>query len=203
MICEEWKNTFKSLFPPDNHRPADASVVPEDFKAHMAVCRQCRTSFQTAFLLNRGFVLRKKAPQYLSRRITAILASKDIRHTPTRYAYALIPLASAVLIALSVFVTLTFFTPQNELVRVQLVLEAADATSVSVVGDWNGWDPQSDMLTDDNRDGIWEIELYLSPKKDYRYQFFIDGTQWIPDPRSPLTVEDGFGGVNSILDIDI
>ena len=70
-----------------------------------------------------------------------------------------------------------------------------------MVGDWNGWNPDAHPLTDDNGDGIWETEIKLHPGKEYRYQFYIDKEIWIADPDAPLAIEDGFGGVNSILRI--
>ena len=86
-------------------------------------------------------------------------------------------------------------------VIVVFVLEAPDAREVCVVGDWNDWEPDVNRLRDPDGDGIWEIELKLEEGGDYRYQFLVNKELWIPDPKSDLQLDDGFGGVNSILQI--
>jgi 1,4-alpha-glucan branching enzyme len=84
---------------------------------------------------------------------------------------------------------------------VRLVLAAPGAESVSVVGDWNGWDPERDRLRDPDGDGVWEIRLRLQSGQEARYQFLVDGERWLADPLAPLRVEDGFGGTSSVLQI--
>ncbi|MCF7929304.1 MAG: isoamylase early set domain-containing protein [Spirochaetales bacterium] len=94
--------------------------------------------------------------------------------------------------------------PQETAIIVHLRLEAPEAESVSVVGDWNGWDPQEHRMHDKDGNGIWELRLKIHESGEYQYQFLVngkEGEQWIPDPKSPLQVSDGFGGTNSILDI--
>jgi hypothetical protein len=201
MLCEEWNDKFKNLMQNNWQETADFSHLPEDLKAHVSTCSHCSTTYQAAKLLINGRTLQKTAPFYLSKRIITAISAESITYRPTWYGYVLLPIAAAVLIAFSVFITLTFLAPHNNLVTVHLVLEAAKAASVSVVGDWNGWDPKADTLRDDDGDGVWEIVLHLTKNKEYRYQFFIDGTRWIPDPHSEFNVEDGFGGTNSVLDI--
>ncbi|MDZ7794515.1 MAG: isoamylase early set domain-containing protein [Spirochaetia bacterium] len=92
-------------------------------------------------------------------------------------------------------------TPPKEVITVHLTLEAPEAESVAVVGDWNGWDPEKNRMSDPNKDGIWELRLKLEKGGEYQYQFLINGKKWIPDPDAPLRVEDGFGGTNSVLNI--
>lgn len=86
-------------------------------------------------------------------------------------------------------------------VTVHLSLEAPEARSVSVVGDWNQWDPGVHRLEDHNQDGIWEIEITIDRDRLYQYQFIVDDSRWTPDPKAPVQVDDGFGGENSVLDV--
>jgi hypothetical protein len=90
---------------------------------------------------------------------------------------------------------------ESQVIRVEFRLEAPDAQVVAVVGDWNEWDATANPLRDPDGDGIWEATVTLRPDREYQYQFLIDESKWIPDPRSPLMVDDGFGGSNSVLSI--
>ncbi|MDD3642043.1 MAG: hypothetical protein PHQ19_01045 [Candidatus Krumholzibacteria bacterium] len=66
-------------------------------------------------------------------------------------------------------------------------LEAPGAGQVSLVGDFNGWNPTLDRMT--GRRGPWEIRLFLVPGR-YRYQFVVDGER-IADPDNPHCDPDG------------
>ena len=76
--------------------------------------------------------------------------------------------------------------------------KAPDAKRVSVVGAFNGWDPQAHPLRGPDRDGVWTLSLLLPPGR-YRYLFVVDGVRWVPDPSAAVSEADGFGGRNSVL----
>ena len=71
--------------------------------------------------------------------------------------------------------------------------------SVSVAGDFNGWDPAADPLTDPEQDGTYEVVLNL-PTGEHAYKFVVDG-EWHADPDNPNTGDDGFGGQNSLVNV--
>jgi 1,4-alpha-glucan branching enzyme len=73
-----------------------------------------------------------------------------------------------------------------------------DATSVNLVGDFNGWDATADPMTDENGDGEWTLFYPLTPGR-YTYKFVVDGKRWIADPTNPDSEPDGFDGRNSIV----
>jgi 1,4-alpha-glucan branching enzyme len=119
-----------------------------------------------------------------------------------RLRWVAVPLAAVLAAALSFGLTMHFLrSSAGEVVTVRLLLAAPGAESVSVVGDWNGWDPQKDRLRDPEGDGVWEIRLRLRRGMEARYQFLVDGEHWLADPRAPLQVDDGFGGTSSVLQI--
>ena len=89
----------------------------------------------------------------------------------------------------------------SETIVVEFRLEAPHAHQVAVVGDWNGWNPELHRLSDREGNGVWTTTITLRRSREYQYQFLVDGTAWIPDPSTPLRVDDGFGGTNSVLDI--
>jgi hypothetical protein len=110
--------------------------------------------------------------------------------------------AAATLVVVTSAATVALMRPRLlDHVGVHLVLEAPGARSVAVVGDWNGWETDSQHLVDSDGDGVWEIRFSVERDREYQYQFVVDDERWVHDPRSSLLVDDGFGGVNSILDI--
>ena len=72
------------------------------------------------------------------------------------------------------------------------------ARRVSVAGSFNDWSPDATLLASDG-DGKWTAIVPLEPGK-HEYKFVVDGA-WQPDPENPVTAPDGFGGVNSIIEI--
>ena len=81
---------------------------------------------------------------------------------------------------------------------VQVVLRAPDAQHVSVVGDFNGWDPAADVMTRDPVSGLWSHSLALRPGR-HVYAFVVDDSVWMRDPRSPEAADEDFGRPGSVL----
>lgn len=86
-------------------------------------------------------------------------------------------------------------------VLVRLVFVQPDARSVSVAGDFNGWNPTRTTLKRADG-GIWTVTLLLKPGR-YEYMFVVDGTHWIADPLATEEIGDGFGSRNAVLDVEI
>ena len=78
--------------------------------------------------------------------------------------------------------------------EVLFVLPALDATDVSVVGNFNSWEPTA--LSDDDNDGIWMASIPLPPGR-YEYAFVIDGRWWGQDPLADEYVQS-FGEYSSV-----
>ncbi len=77
-------------------------------------------------------------------------------------------------------------------------LEAPEAHRVSVVGDFNDWDPDKHPL-DKNADGIWECQMPL-PAGRYSYSFIVDGT-WCPDPHCQRREAAADGTERCVLEV--
>ena len=74
-----------------------------------------------------------------------------------------------------------------------------NAEKVFLVGSMNNWNTTaSPMQKFDN--GMWKIVLKLVPGK-YSYKFIVDG-EWLVDKENPIFEDDGYGGSNSIIEID-
>lgn len=89
--------------------------------------------------------------------------------------------------------------PAEPLRAVTLVYRADDAHTVSVAGTFNAWDVEDAPLLPMG-DGLFRTVLWLAPGR-YEYQFVVDGARWTPDPLEPRRRDDGFGSVNSVLDL--
>jgi len=77
-------------------------------------------------------------------------------------------------------------------------IRAPGADLVSVIGDFNGWDPERHPMREAGN-GWWEIALPVGPGAR-QYAFVIDG-EIVTPPMAESTVEDGFGGRNGLLGI--
>ena len=97
--------------------------------------------------------------------------------------------------------TSTFDPASEPQVFVRLVLVQPDARSVSVAGDFNGWNPAKTKL-ERTDGGMWTVTLPLKPGR-YEYMFVVDGKQWIADPLAADAATDGFGAQNAVLDVEI
>jgi hypothetical protein len=68
--------------------------------------------------------------------------------------------------------------------------------SISLVGQFNDWDPASTTLVEESP-GVWTVSVALRPGV-YEYQFILNGTQRVTDPTMPQTSND-FGSPNSVV----
>ena len=81
--------------------------------------------------------------------------------------------------------------------RVRFTLVAPGASTVSIVGDFNGWSDGTLPLRRSTDGRTWEIEVPLSPGR-YAYAFVVDG-RIERDPAAPRTAGDDFGTPNSVV----
>ena len=88
--------------------------------------------------------------------------------------------------------------------------DAPSARQMNLVGNFpdNEWLKHGysiDMMHDNGKngdkiagDGVWSIVKSLSPGR-YEYKFVVDRNSWVQDPNAFDTVDDGYGGKNSIV----
>lgn len=111
-----------------------------------------------------------------------------------RLAYAAVILAAGIVMGILIGRN----GSMKDTIMVTFVLEAPDATSVSLAGTFNGWDTTTYQFTRVSAN-TWSVKIPLRKGREYLYNFVIDEERWIPDPASPLKVDDGFGGESSLL----
>ena len=75
----------------------------------------------------------------------------------------------------------------------------ASASTVVLTGDWVMWagTVQAGAIAMSNTNGTWSLS-YGFARGTYQYKFVVDGSMWIADPGNPMSVDDGFGGKNSV-----
>ena len=95
--------------------------------------------------------------------------------------------------------SLKYAGPERVKGGVRFVLEAKNAKRVAIVGSFNQWDSEKDVLSGPDSDGMWNITILL-PEGRYEYLFLINGEEWVLDPTVPF-VDDGLGGKNSAVSI--
>ncbi len=78
-------------------------------------------------------------------------------------------------------------------------IEDIDASEISLIGEFNNWDPDATPMTR-YEGSVWTVTLILRPG-DYPYKFLVDRKRKIVDPKSADREPDGFGGLNSVLHI--
>jgi len=91
--------------------------------------------------------------------------------------------------------------PRVENGRLLFVFHDDNADSVSVAGDFNGWNHVATPLKR-NASGLWLTEIVAPRVGRLEYKFIINGRRWLEDPSNGMKTPDNYGGLNSILVID-
>jgi hypothetical protein len=79
------------------------------------------------------------------------------------------------------------------------VLVMPQAASVTLVGDFNDWDPDQTLMRPVGR-GVWTAALPLAPGR-HRYAFLVDGSRWMADPAAPAAFDDTFDTPSSVVTV--
>lgn len=93
-------------------------------------------------------------------------------------------------------------TPAETLHVVRFVFSDSQASSVSLVGDFNGWERGAMPLQASGQPGLWTVSVEV-PSGRYEYAFVVEresGERWVADPLAPA-VRDEFGGEASVLTV--
>jgi hypothetical protein len=83
---------------------------------------------------------------------------------------------------------------------VEFIVAVPGASRVTLVGDFNEWNPTATALHATERDGVWSVTVPLMSGR-HEYAFVVDGKRWMPDPRAPRAASDDFGTPNSVVTV--
>jgi hypothetical protein len=76
----------------------------------------------------------------------------------------------------------------------------ASATTVSVCGDFNGWQAEAHPLTRLG-DGRFRTEIALPAGERYRFRYLVDGRDWENDPAADDYLPNGLGADDCVVDL--
>ena len=120
---------------------------------------------------------------FVTRGAIAPAGPPAIADTPTALTAPLVPAANATGAVVSIPVPITF--------------DAAGASRVSIVGDFNDWNSAATPLTRFGSNGPWTATVKVTPGR-HLYAFMVDG-KLVVDPRAPSTRDLDYGGEASVM----
>lgn len=80
---------------------------------------------------------------------------------------------------------------------IEFTIRVPGSSQVSVVGDFNNWDPRANPLTT-RADDVWATTIPLGPGR-YNYAFVVDGVAWVPGDADPRALGEEFGTPTSVV----
>lgn len=78
------------------------------------------------------------------------------------------------------------------------VTAAGNALTVTVVGDFNGWDTGATPMKK-LKDGSFSVTVKLPADKDYRFKYLIDGSRWENDWHADRYEPNAFSSEDSVV----
>jgi len=217
MNCQK----IKKLLNPYIEQALDADTA-QQVEEHLKSCSACNKEYQSLkeIITSLNSLSPQPAPGTFTQNIMAKISQKEIqiqtswmdriknkkRISIPRFSFRLVGAAAAATLIVFFAFTFVFNTPDTSPIcsaEVQFSLKINDgkAHTVAIAGDFNGWNPQANILKDPEGDGIWTGTLKLEPGR-YEYMFVLDGEKWFPDPNALRYIKDGFGNKNAILEIN-
>ena len=180
------------------------------FEAHLASCPECRGRYRHLLpLIERdALACGAAAPApvapdaaFVDKVMGALPPGHGVRSGSRRWAFfPSVAAAAAILVVGGLALSRTMPSPKDtESVSIHFTLDAPDASSVMLVGSFSGWSVNDRFkLRRVGAEG-WALSVRLKKDELYSYGFLIDGERWLADPRAAETIDDGFGGTNSLL----
>lgn len=75
-----------------------------------------------------------------------------------------------------------------------------DARKVAVVGDFNQWDRNANLMKK-QKDGSFQLALEIPTNHEYRFKYLVDDTTWENDWCADKYVKNEFGGEDSVIQV--
>jgi 1,4-alpha-glucan branching enzyme len=84
-------------------------------------------------------------------------------------------------------------------VKVTFAIPADESERVSVVGDFNDWDPVATPLA--RQAETLRASVVLDGGRRYAFRYLADGGRWFNDDEADDYQGNGFGGSDSVVDL--
>lgn len=75
--------------------------------------------------------------------------------------------------------------------------KAIEAKSVTLVGDFNGWNETATPLK--KVKGVWKVTLDLATGEEFQYRYFVNASDWHNDWEADKYVANNVDGDNSVV----
>jgi 1,4-alpha-glucan branching enzyme len=85
-------------------------------------------------------------------------------------------------------------------VKVTFEIDAPDAATATVAGEFNEWDPVATPMKRRKSDGMFAASLTLESGRRYQFRYVLDGAHWVSDANADGSVGNRFGTDNSIVE---
>ena len=158
-------------------------------------------------LIRRLEAHRTRAPEGFTERVMEALPARRrkrrIEWWPAHGRWVAPALAGAAATLLVVFAAGRFRPAPSQLsgiVAFHFELHAPGADRVELLGTFNNWRTGDIVLVGPDATGHWTATVEL-PEGRYEYVFLVDGERWVADPRMATHRPDGFGRVNTVIEV--
>jgi len=93
-------------------------------------------------------------------------------------------------------------SPKGKSVRVNFELPADVATdSVAIVGDFNEWNEEKDLMKLNAKKGTWTKGISFKPGATLEFRYLVDGKEWRNDEAADAYVPNPYWSENSVVEL--
>ena len=134
--------------------------------------------------------------------VTDRIPAVEVKARP-KFSLAFLRPTAAFAAGLAAALIILFLAPHEDKISTvpyRFVIYQPGVEQVEITGTFINWNtlPMKKMGTS----GYWEITVELS-QGEHRYSYILENDKRISDPTIPTREKDDFGGVNSILDVQM
>ena len=76
--------------------------------------------------------------------------------------------------------------------------EVGNASEVAILGDFNGWSPTADIMSQ-LKDGSFSHTIELASGASYHFRYLADGANWFDDTEADAYENSEFGSANNVI----
>ncbi len=94
------------------------------------------------------------------------------------------------------------FSKNGELCKVTFIIPkeiARNFKTISLVGDFNEWNPEANLFSEKEKNGDFSVTLELPANKKYQFRYLADGVQWFNEEEADGEEITYVGSYNSVL----